>query len=110
MNEAKRIAELIASQSESLITSHWPDIEEYRDEDEEMKVSFSHQITYAGQKRIVKSTISFNKRMKDTLADEFDTTQRNFDFVEPAKRRGRPPTKTSNISISVPPPATQEIA
>ena len=110
MNEAERIAELIASQSKNLIASHWPDIEEYRDEEEQMKVSFSHQITYAGQKRIVESTISFNKRMKDTICDEFDTVQRNFDFVEPAKRRGRPPTKTSNINIVEPPPAAQEIA
>lgn len=99
MNESEQIIDLIAKQTKILIANHWPDIDEFRDDDEKIKVAFSHQISYQLGKRLVESTISFGKRMRDTLAEDFETQQIKVDFGtgEPNfKRRGRPPGKPDN--------------
>ena len=100
MSEPEQIVNLIARQTKILLSNHWPDINDFRDGDEKIKVGFSHYITYQGQERIIESTISFGKRMKDTAVERFDTDQMNLDLaagavadqlVKLGKRRGRPP-------------------
>ena len=99
MSEPEQIVNLIARQTKILLSNHWPDINDFRDGDEKIKVGFSHYITYQGQERIIESTISFGKRMKDTAVERFDTEQMSLDLAagtsgdlpKPGKRRGRPP-------------------
>jgi len=99
MSEPEQIVNLIARQTKILLSNHWPDINDFRDGDEKIKVGFSHYITYQGQERIIESTISFGKRMKDTAVERFDTDQMSLDLSagtpgelpKPGKRRGRPP-------------------
>ena len=100
MSESEQIIELISKQSKILLQNHWPDISDFRDGGESIKVGFSSLIQYQGQERIIESTISFGKRMKDTAVERFDTDQMNLDLSvgavtgelpKPGKRRGRPP-------------------
>src|ERR1700746_3588567 len=100
MSEPEQIIELISKQSKILLQNHWPDISDFRDGGESIKVGFSSLIQYQGQERIIETTISFGKRVKDSTIGRIDTDQMNLDLsagavagqlVKLGKRRGRPP-------------------
>ena len=73
--EPEQLIELIAAHTSSLLQEHWSLIDSYRDGDEEIKVAFSHKLSYEGSNRTVKTTISFAHRVKDELEESIDTAQ-----------------------------------
>jgi hypothetical protein len=106
MSESEQIVNLIAKQTKNLLSNHWPDINEFRAEDEKIRIGFSHYITYQAQERIVETTISFGKRMKDSVVERIDTDQMNLNLAatsgngQPApKRRGRKPKNIIQSAI-----------
>lgn len=102
MSENEQIIDLISRQTKALLENHWLDISDFRNDEESIKIGFSHNIGYEGQARVVETTISFAKRIKDKAVDSIDTDQMHLDFpgapataaaaiVASKKRRGRPP-------------------
>jgi hypothetical protein len=73
--EPEQLINLITHQTERLLQNHWADIESYRDGDEEIKIGFSHKLSYSGSERTVKTAISFSHRVKDELEQSIDTEQ-----------------------------------
>jgi hypothetical protein len=98
MNENEEIIDLVSKQAKLLLYNHWPDISDFRDGDESIKVGFSSLIQYQGQERVVETTISFGKRVKDSTVERINTEQMDLDLAAPAqtemaapaKKRGRP--------------------
>jgi hypothetical protein len=84
MKEPEQIIELITKQTKVLLNNHWADITDFRDSEESIKVGFSSLIQYQGQERVVETTISFGKRVKDSTVEQFNTEQLNFDDLKPA--------------------------
>lgn len=117
MSENEQIIELISRQTKILLSNHWTDITDFRNGGESIKVGFSHDIGYEGQERIVESTISFGKRVKDSTVERLDTDQMNLNLAAkapavnmpaPGKRRGRPPKNVLEASLKRGPmPETQ---
>ena len=101
MNENEHLIELIATHTKTLLQNHWPDITAFRNDGngDSIKIGFSHDLSYEGQERIIESTISFGKRIKDSTIDRIDTQQLNFD-LPPAKRSGRK-VKSTAPSLNV---------
>ena len=83
--EPEQLIDLIADQTRSLLQDHWADIESYRDGDEEIKIGFSHKLSYQGSERTVKTAISFSHRVKDEVENSIDTAQEELP-IEPEKR------------------------
>jgi hypothetical protein len=83
--EPEQLIDLIAEQTRSLLQDHWADIETYRDGDSDIKLSFSHTLSYQGSERTVKTTISFSHRVKDEVENSIDTAQEELP-IEPEKR------------------------
>jgi hypothetical protein len=73
--EPEQLIDLIAEQTRSLLQDHWPDIDSYRDGDDEIKLAFSHTLSYEGSERTVKTTISFSHRIKDEVENSINTAQ-----------------------------------
>jgi hypothetical protein len=73
--EPTQLISLITHQTERLLQDHWADIESYRDGDEEIKIGFSHKLSYQGSERTVKTAISFSHRVKDEMEQSIDTAQ-----------------------------------
>jgi hypothetical protein len=97
MNETEQIIELVSKQATILLNNHWSDISDFRNGEESIKVGFSSLIQYQGQERIVETTISFGKRVKDSTVERINTEQMSLDLSapapeadKPAKKRGRP--------------------
>lgn len=113
MSEPEQIVSLIVKQTKLLMQNHWPDINDFRDGEEKIKVGFSHYIAYQGQERIVESTISFGKRMKDAITERIDTEQMPLALdtgepKKPGKRRGRPPRNLLEKALTSVPDANNE--
>lgn len=94
-DEAERIIDRISIQTKILLKNHWHDIAEFRNGEGSIKVGFSSLIEYQGQERIIETTISFGKRVKDSTIDRIDTDQMALNLAPapdaPVKRkRGRP--------------------
>ena len=88
--EPEQLIDLIAEQTRSLLKDHWPDIDSYRDGDDEIKLAFSHTLSYEGSERTVKTAISFSHRVKDTLEQSIDTAQADLPLkVTIEKREGK---------------------
>jgi hypothetical protein len=104
MSETEQIIELISKQTQILLHNHWPDISDFRNGEESIKVGFSSLIQYQGQERIVETTISFGKRVKDWTVERINTEQMSLDLAsaepdKPAKRGpGRPKTKKNILA------------
>ena len=77
MNNREEIIKLIVKQAKSLLANHWLDIEEYRDGAAEIKVSFASKIDVSGPAPIVETSLSFSKRVKDSVTDSVETDQGN---------------------------------
>jgi hypothetical protein len=99
MSETEQIIELISKQTSVLLHNHWPDISDFRNGGESIKVGFSSLIQYQGQERIVETTISFGKRVKDSTVERINTEQMSLNLApapaetdKPARKRGRPKT------------------
>jgi hypothetical protein len=75
MSEPEQLIELIAAQTSSLLKDHWADIDSCRDGEDEIKLAFSHTLSYAGSERTVKTSISFSHRIKDQIEQSIDTQQ-----------------------------------
>ena len=75
MNESAQLIDLIAGQTKSLLEDHWADIDSCRDGEDDIKVSFSHKLSYEGSARTVKTVISFSHRVKDEIEESIDTAQ-----------------------------------
>jgi hypothetical protein len=103
MSENEQIIELVSKQTKVLLHNHWPHISDFRNGEESIKVGFSSLIQYQGQERIVESTISFGKRVKDSTVERINTEQMSLNLApapaEPDKpaKRGRGRQKTKNI-------------
>jgi hypothetical protein len=85
--EIEQLIELIAAHTSSLLHEHWSLIDSYRDGDEEIKLSFSHKLSYEGSSRTVKTTISFSHRVKDEVEQSFDTAQTELPIEAKGKRK-----------------------
>jgi hypothetical protein len=88
--EPEQLIDLIAGHTRQLLQDHWSDIDSYRDGDEEIKLSFSHKLSYEGSSRTVKTTISFAHRVKDELEESIDTAQTELPIkvtIEKGKRK-----------------------
>jgi hypothetical protein len=94
--ENEQIIELISNHTKILLQNHWPDISDFRNGEESIKIAFSHDVGYQGQERIIETTISFGKRIKDSTVDRIDTEQLNLELTGqvPAKRSRK---KKTNI-------------
>lgn len=75
--EPTAIIDLITEQTRDLLAKHWTEIDAYRDGDADIKLSFSHALSYEGSERTVKTTISFSHRIKDEIENSIDTAQAN---------------------------------
>jgi hypothetical protein len=73
--EPEQLIDLIAAQTRSLLKEHWSDIESYRDGDSEIKIGFNHALSYEGDLKVVKTTISFSHRIKDSVENSINTAQ-----------------------------------
>jgi hypothetical protein len=72
--ETEQLIELIAGHTKLLLQNRWPDILDFRD-GADIKVSFTHTLSYQGEQRTIKTVISFARRVKDELEDTIDTAQ-----------------------------------
>jgi hypothetical protein len=75
MTEPEQLIELIAAQTRGLLKEHWSDIDSYRNGDDEIKLAFSHTLSYEGDERTIKTTISFSHRIKDSVEESINTAQ-----------------------------------
>ena len=89
MNENEQIIELITNHVKILLENHWLDISDFRNGEDSIKISFSHNIDYEGQERVIESTISFGKRIKDSTVDRIDTQQITLEFNSSGAKRRR---------------------
>jgi hypothetical protein len=96
--ENDQLIELISNHVKTLLQNHWPDISDFRNGEESIKIGFSHDVEYIGQERKIESTISFGKRIKDSAVDRFDTEQMNLELNPTGAKRSR--KKKTNIIAS----------
>lgn len=103
MNENEHLIELIATHTKTLLQNHWPDITAFRNDGngDSIKIGFSHDLSYEGQERIVESTISFGKRIKDSTIDRIDTEQLNFDLPQMLIRSGNKRSRKAKSAAPV---------
>jgi len=99
--ENDQIIELISQHVKTLLENHWPDISDFRNGEESIKIGFSHDIGYIGQQRVIESTISFGKRIKDSTVDRIDTDQMHLELNPTGAKRGRPKKKTNIIAAAM---------
>jgi hypothetical protein len=83
--EPTQLIELITAQTRSLLEDHWNDIDSYRDGESEIKLAFSHTLSYAGNERTVKTSISFSHRIKDSLEESINAAQQNLPIEVPKR-------------------------
>jgi hypothetical protein len=83
--EPEQLIELIAAHTRQLLEDHWTDIDSYRDGDDEIKLAFSHTLSYEGSERTVKTSISFSRRIKDSVEESINTAQTELPL--PGKRK-----------------------
>jgi hypothetical protein len=86
--ELEQLIELITAQTRQLLQDHWTDIDSYRDGDDEIKLAFSHTLSYEGSERTVKTTISFSHRIKDEVENSINTAQQELP-IKVTIRKGR---------------------
>jgi hypothetical protein len=89
MTEHEQLIELIATQTRNLLQDHWADIDSCRDGEEEIKISFSHKLSYEGSERTIKTTISFAHRVKDEIEESIDTQQEELPLKVPIEKGRR---------------------
>jgi hypothetical protein len=91
INENAHLIDLISTHTKTLLENHWSDIMEFRTDGngDSIKIGFSHDLSYEGQERIIESTISFGKRVKDSTIDRIDTQQLNFELPQTGPKRTR---------------------
>jgi hypothetical protein len=85
--ETEQLIELIAAHTSSLLQEHWSLIDSYRDGEDDIKLSFSHKLSYEGSSRTVKTTISFSHRVKDEIEESIDTAQTELPIEAKGKRK-----------------------
>jgi hypothetical protein len=85
--EPEQLIDLITAQTRALLDSHWSDIDSCRDGEDDIKVSFSHKLSYEGSSRTVKSCISFSHRVKDEIEETFDFAQTELPIEAPKGKR-----------------------
>jgi AT hook motif len=95
MSENEQIIQQISQQAKVLLENHWPDISEFRNGEESIKIGFHSLLKPQGPKTMVETKISFGKRVTDSIVDWIDPDQMTIAFPasEPAeqpKKRGRP--------------------
>jgi plasmid replication initiation protein len=73
--EPEQLIALIATHTRNLLKRHWSDIDSYRDGESEIKLAFSHTLSYEGSERTIKTTISFSHRIKDSLKESINSAQ-----------------------------------
>jgi hypothetical protein len=83
--EPEQLIDLITAQTRRLLKDHWPDIDSYRDGDDEIKLAFAHTLSYEGSERTVKTSISFSHRIKDSVEESINTAQAELPL--PGKRK-----------------------
>ncbi len=86
--EHEQLIELIAAQTRGLLQDHWSDIDSYRDGEDEIKLAFSHTLSYEGSERTVKTSISFSHRIKDSVEQSINTAQQELP-IKVTIRKGR---------------------
>ncbi|HXM29780.1 MAG TPA: hypothetical protein VN957_27395 [Chthoniobacterales bacterium] len=74
-DESEQLIELISEETSSLLRDHWADIQTYRDDDADIKISLAHRLSYDGSQRMVKTVITFSHRVKDEIEQSFNTAQ-----------------------------------
>jgi hypothetical protein len=74
MTENEQLIDLIANQTRTLLQNHWPDILDFRD-GADITLHFSHALSYEGAERTIETTISFARRVKDSVSESIDTAQ-----------------------------------
>ncbi len=87
--EHEQLIGLIAAQTSRLLQDHWSDIDSYRDGEDEIKLAFSHTLSYEGSERTVKTSISFSHRIKDSVEESIDTAQADLPLKVTIEKRER---------------------
>jgi hypothetical protein len=85
-SETEQLIELIAGQTRNLLQNHWPDIVDYLDGDK-IKIGFSHKLSYEGNERTIKTTISFAHRVKDEIEETINPAQAELPIETKGKRK-----------------------
>jgi hypothetical protein len=88
MNESEQLIELIAGQTKLLLQNHWPDILDYLDGGE-IKIGFNHALSYKADTRMVRTTISFARRIKDEIKEFINTAQADLPLKVTIEKGGR---------------------
>ena len=86
--EPEQLIELIAGHTRQLLQDHWSDIDSYRDGDDEIKLAFAHTLSYEGDERTVKTSISFSHRIKDSVEESINTAQADLPLKVTIEKRG----------------------
>jgi hypothetical protein len=87
MSENEQLIELIAGQTRLLLQNHWPDIQDYLDAGE-IKIGFNHKLHYDSETAAtVETTISFSRRVSDSIAESIDTRQAELPIETKGKRK-----------------------
>lgn len=102
MKENETIIEQILGQTRGMLESHWGDINDYRNGGEAIKISFLHKLAYEGQERVVDTTFSIGKRMKDKTVNRIDLQQLSLDLPAPGAKRTRKKKPAPLVSITSP--------
>jgi hypothetical protein len=87
MTENEQLIDLVGRQTTLLLKNHWPDIQEYLDGDE-IKIGFNHRLTYdSDHGATVETTISFSRRVKDSISESINTAQANLPLKVTIEKR-----------------------
>jgi hypothetical protein len=89
MTEHEQLIELITAQTRNLLQDHWTDIDSCRDGQDEIKIGFSHKLSYQGTERTIKTTIAFAHRVKDEIEESIDTQQKELPLKVPIEKGRR---------------------
>ena len=95
MTETEQIIEDISKQTKVLLQNHWPDISEFRNGEESIKISFNSLLKREGPKTMIETKIRFGKYVTDSVVEWIDPDQLKFEMAveenkPEAKKRGRP--------------------
>jgi hypothetical protein len=88
--ETEQLVDLIVAQTRDLLQNHWTDIDSCRDGEDDIRIGFSHKLSYEGTERTIKTTISFAHRVKDEVEESIDTAQKELPLkvtIEKGRRK-----------------------
>jgi hypothetical protein len=74
-SENARFIEMITEKTRQLLEDDWPDLETMRGNEQKIRISLVHTLSWEGNERRVKSAVSFGRRFKHSIEDTFQINQ-----------------------------------